>query len=268
MKLRDIMTRFPQTIGSDEKLLYAREMMLWGQLRHLPVVDGDRLVGILSERDIAGYQARIGESLASNPNATVSMAMQPKPKTAHPDDSVTEAAARLAADRIGCLPITEEGRLVGLVTTTDVLVAEVRRAMEPAPGPLVEEVMTRDPEVIHEDDRVLDAAARMQQKRIRHLPVVDGDRRVLGMLSDRDIRGTIGDLATAFERGARGSSLDALRVRDAMSSPAITTSPTETCANAARAFMYHWANALPVVDADNRLVGIVSYLDLLRLLAA
>lgn len=55
--------------------------------------------------------------------------MSAPPQTAGLDDSVTDAACRLAAARIGALPIVDQDRLVGLVTTTDVLEAEVRRAM-------------------------------------------------------------------------------------------------------------------------------------------
>ena len=61
--------------------------------------------------------------------APVGVAMVPSPQTAHPDDSLTEAAARLANARIGALPIVELGALVGIVTVSDVLDAEVRTAM-------------------------------------------------------------------------------------------------------------------------------------------
>jgi CBS domain-containing protein len=265
MKLRDIMRRNPQTIAPDERLLYAREMMLWGQLHHLPVVAAGKLVGIISDHDIAAHQARSGRGLASSDD-TVAKVMNSEPKTAHPDDSLTEAVGRLGASRIGCLPVVEQGHLLGIVTTTDVLAAEVRRSMTPPSGPYVAEVMTTDVLTIHPDDRVLDAAARMQVNRIRHLPVVDSEGEVIGMLSDRDIRTAVGDPLTAFDRDGGGPDFDALRVGQAMSAPAITTTPQESCAAASRAFIAHSASALPVVD-DGRLVGIVSYIDLLRVLA-
>lgn len=268
MKLRDVMRQFPQTVDPDERLLYAREMMAWGQFRHLPVIDGGRVVGLLSERDIAAHQARTGESLASSPGDTVIMAMTPEPQTAHPDDSVTEAMARLAGDRIGCLPVVDKGSLVGIVTTTDLLAAEVRSAMRPSPkGPPVAEVMTAEPATAHADDPLLDAAAVMQQRRIRHLPVVDGEGRVLGMLSDRDVRTLIGDPATAFDPVAREGRGRELRVQDAMSRPAITVQSTDSCATASKAFLTHSVSALPVLGEHGRLIGIVSYLDLLRVLA-
>lgn len=262
MKLRDIMQRFPQTVRPDDKLTIARDIMLWGQFRHLPVLDQGKLVGVLSERDIAAHQARTGESLASSPDDTVAMAMQREPHTAHPDDSITEAAARMASEKVGCLPILDRGELVGLVTTTDILAAEVRKSMSSKDGLTVDEVMTRAPITVRPDDGLLDAAAKMQTQHIRHLPVVDSDNKVVGVLSDRDVRTAVGDPTRAFEDDT--SSLNDLKVRDVMSSPAITTTKQTTCKEVAQLFVTRDAGAVPVIGHDERLIGIVSYIDILR----
>jgi len=264
MKLRDIMQRFPQSVRPEDTLVAARDIMLWGEFRHLTVLDEGRLVGVLSDHDIAAHQARTGESLASSPGDTVRMAMEQEPPTAHGDDSVVEAAARMAADRISCLPILETGDLVGLVTTTDILAAEVRRATTPASGPSVSELMSHKPETVHPDDLLLDAAAKMQVNRIRHLPVVDGDNHVLGMLSDRDVRTAVGNPATALDSDS--VRLNELRVRNVMSSPALTATPTQSCREIAHVFITQSTSAMPVVDQNERLMGIVSYIDLLRTL--
>jgi CBS domain-containing protein len=122
--------------------------------------------------------------------------------------------------------------------------------------------MTRDPKIAHADHYLLDAAARMSQYKLRHLPVVDGDNHVIGMLSDRDVRACIGEPSRAFGEDLSVSAMS-LRVRHAMSSPAVTTTAEQSCASAARAFVDLKASSVPVVDEKNRLVGIVSYLDLL-----
>jgi CBS domain-containing protein len=194
--------------------------------------------------------------------------MQASPQTAGPGDSVTEAAARMADARIGCLPITSRGELVGIVTTTDILAALVHDAMEPAPveGPVVADLMTRDPITVHRDDHLLDAAARMRNAGIRHLPVIDAELHVIGMLSDRDLRTVIGDPSRALEAG-RTTRVDDLRVADAMSSPVTTTAMDARGAEVARYFIDHSISAVPVVDDDDRLVGIVSYIDILRVMA-
>ncbi|MCG8422858.1 MAG: CBS domain-containing protein [Proteobacteria bacterium] len=272
MKLRDIMRRFPKTVNVDDTLEFARDMMVWMELRHLPVTRDGKLVGVLTERNLAVYQAAIGDSYSTSMGDKVESAMQPEPQTAHPDDPVVEAAGRMAAAKIGCLPITEKGALIGLVTTTDLLAAQVRNAMEPPhrAGPTVGDVMTHDPLAVHPDDYVINAAARMQQRNIRHLPVVDGDRTVLGMLSDRDVRAAIGDPTRALDSEAEESpdeTLHRLRVRDAMTRPVVTTTPDQSCAAMAREFVSLRGSAVPVTNKDGRLIGILSYIDILRGLA-
>jgi acetoin utilization protein AcuB len=106
----------------------------------------------------------------------------------------------------------------------------------------------------------------MFQYRIRHLPVIDGDGHIVGMLSDRDVRSTIGDPARAVD-DETGLPSTLLRVQDAMSSPAAVTNAFESCGSAARALIDLHVGAVPVADENNHLVGIVSYVDLLRAFA-
>jgi CBS domain-containing protein len=269
VKLSDMMNRFPQTITAGDSLYRARDLMAWGGYRHLPVVEpeSNKVIGILSQSDIAQHQATTGQSLDASTADTVAMAMTASPETANPDDSLTEAAARMASHKIGCLPITERGKLVGLVTTTDVLAAEVREAMRPMrDGPSVGDFMTRNVHFAHSNDRLLDAAAKMQQKHVRHLPVVDVKGRVVGILSDRDVRAALGDPSRVLEK-TWSLQAELLHVKDAMSTPAITTTPDQSCVAAAGHFVGLSASAVPVVDADNNLLGILSYLDLLRAFA-
>jgi acetoin utilization protein AcuB len=263
------MNRYPTTVSQIDTLLDARELMLRGGFRHLPVLDDNqRLVGVLTEGDIARHQSRTGESIWSSPTDSVEMAMTRKVHTAGPKDTLTESAARMALEKVSCLPVTEYGRLIGLVTTTDVLAAEARASLESVgrPGPRVGEVMTVEPQTVHPEDHLLDAAARMFQYRIRHLPVIDGEGHVIGMLSDRDVRSTIGDPTKAVVDDS-GFPATLLRVQDAMSQPATVTSAAESCRVAAKALVDLHVGAVPVADENNFLVGIVSYEDLLRAFA-
>ncbi len=128
MKLREIMRASPQTVVETTRLGEAQRLMSTLGIRHLPVVSDGRLCGILSSRDILAYRA----TTAFREDwwrAPVSAAMIRSPQTANPEDSLTEAAGRLARSRIGALPVVERGLLIGIVTVTDVLDAEVRVAM-------------------------------------------------------------------------------------------------------------------------------------------
>lgn len=128
MKVREIMKSAPITVTESTPLGDAARTMTEHHIRHLPVVRGQRLCGILSERDVLHYRAASvsGEDWWQAP---VTAAMIASVQTAAPDDSLTEVAGRMANSRIGALPIVERGTLLGLITVTDVLEAEVREAM-------------------------------------------------------------------------------------------------------------------------------------------
>lgn len=128
MKLRDIMKREPITASELTRVGEAQRLMRTNQIRHMPVVRDGRLLGIVSERDLLAYHAAMGAD-RDWWRPRVTEVMSTPAQTAGPDDSITEAAGRLAAARIGALPIVELGRLIGLVTITDILDATVQSAM-------------------------------------------------------------------------------------------------------------------------------------------
>lgn len=266
MKVKDSMSRRPQTVSPDATLVDARELMLWGKIRHLVVTSDMDIVGIISARDIADHQARTGESIYSNPSDTVSVAMTDSVETIGPYDELREASYRMAARKLGCLPVVEDGELVGMLTTNDVLASTSCPVVpEDNNRPTVLDAMTESPKTINEGDALLEAVARMQEFQIRHLPVVDSEHVVVGMLSDRDLRTAFGNPQEVL---SQWSSSDArLRVRDWMTSPALTATPTDDCISTARRFAKSSIGALPVVDPDGHIIGILSYVDVLRALA-
>lgn len=137
------------------------------------------------------------------------------------------------------------------------------QASQPQPTALrVAAVMTPRPVTCHPDDYLLDAAARMEQNRVRHLPVVDGRGALLGMLSDRDVRDAIGDPARWMEDS--DTRLEDLRVGGAMSTPALTISVDRPLSEAIQYLVDREVSALPVVDHKGILAGILSYIDILK----
>ena len=105
-----------------------------------------------------------------------------------PDATVGEAIARMMDSHVGSVAVCEGPRLVGIFTERDVLrlAAEGREF----PDLKVEDVMTRHPVVASPDLRIVDAAEMMGERRIRHLPVVEGDN-LLGMIGIRDVLRTL-----------------------------------------------------------------------------
>lgn len=122
------MTAQPHTIGDDQTLADARERMHHFNIRHLPVLHGGHLVGVVSTRDIAMVEALPGVDITV---VTVDEAMAEEPWTVGPDAGLAEVATTMAERRIGTAIIVEGGdsdRVVGVFTTTDALRALAKLA--------------------------------------------------------------------------------------------------------------------------------------------
>jgi CBS-domain-containing membrane protein len=261
-RVGEVMTRRLVTIGPEQDLVFANSLMSWSNVRHLPVVRDGALVGVLSDRDLARGRPPMGEP---DPMALVADIMRSPPETASPDDDLGEAAARMAACRIDCLPVVDDGRLVGILTTTDVLAERGKLFFKDGrvPVPSVATVMRPAVERVTPDEDLLEATGTMIAERIRHLPVVDDEGRLVGMLSDRDVRSAIGDPFEALASADRGRGAE-LRVEDAMVRSPIRIGREASLADLTSCLLDERVGAVPVVDDDDYLVGIVSYIDLLR----
>jgi acetoin utilization protein AcuB len=120
--IRNFMTPAPHAIGRDQPLSRAHQRMRAFNVRHLPVLDGGKLVGILSQRD-----AFFVETLRDvDPAAiTVEDAMSTDVYVVTPDAPLEEVAAEMAHRKYGCAVIAEGSRIVGIFTTVDALYALV-----------------------------------------------------------------------------------------------------------------------------------------------
>lgn len=264
MILKNFMTTNPVAVCPDDSMDRAAQIMAWTETQHLPVIMGDgRLVGVISERGLLEYRL---ERPYSDPKETpLSQAMHTAPQTAGPESSMTEVAARLAQNDIGCLPVTEMGKLVGFVTRSDVLAAEVSASMskgEFEPQLTAADIMTESPWKVGPEYYFLDAARLMQRAKVRHLPVVDENSFILGILSDRIVSAVIGSF---LEIGPEADPLLVeLKARDAMFEHPLVVLATEGRAELAELFVLHRASAVLVATEQGVLQGIVSYIDLLR----
>ena len=119
MLVLDAMTARPVTVSPEATVAAAVSAMRRGRFRHLPVVAGTELVGVVSERDLEtwpGAGVEVAESLAERPVAEV---MTSQPVTVWPDEPVEVAARLLVDNAIGCLPVVAEEGLVGILTVSD-----------------------------------------------------------------------------------------------------------------------------------------------------
>jgi acetoin utilization protein AcuB len=125
MLVRDIMRSPVITVEAGATLAEAYETMQTRHFRHLPVVQEDRLVGIVTDRDLRFATSSLHPT-PFDADARIEDVMSRAPTTAMPLDPVEEAARLMRERKIGCLPVLEDDRLVGIVTGTDLLDAVVQ----------------------------------------------------------------------------------------------------------------------------------------------
>jgi CBS domain-containing protein len=120
----EIMTGSPVTLKPEDTLDLANDVISLGRIRHIPVVENRRLVGLLSERDLMGA-AVFGLKQKSKSSLLKSFlikdVMKKRVVTVTPETSIQDAAHLMADKKIGCVPVVSGGAIVGLVTTTDIL---------------------------------------------------------------------------------------------------------------------------------------------------
>ena len=109
-----------------------------------------------------------------------------EPVPAVPSDTVREASKKMAEGNVGCVVIVEDGKPTGVFTERDLL-RRVMLADQRTDEVAVREVMTSDLITLNGDDDTRRAQALMRKHHIRHMPVVDSDGKLLGVLSIRDL---------------------------------------------------------------------------------
>lgn len=119
------MTRGVVTLGPNDKLTTADDVMRLGRIRHMPVVDDGELVGIVSQRDLfrgtllraLGYGRGVEDRVLDA--MFVKDAMTTEVATVGPDTPLAEAAGLMLERKIGCLVVADEGELLGILTEAD-----------------------------------------------------------------------------------------------------------------------------------------------------
>lgn len=125
--VRDVMSSPVTTVPHTARLLEAVLALRSASLRHLPIVDGDKVVGVISDRDVQRYAPSLlakitpEEYNAIFENTPLERVMTRDPVTVSPDATVREAAEVMHEGKLGCLPVVEDGHLVGIITKADML---------------------------------------------------------------------------------------------------------------------------------------------------
>jgi CBS domain-containing protein len=125
LSVAELMTANPHTLGPDDSLSQARAMMAEQHIRHIPIIDEQgTLVGVVSQRDVlaAADSSVLDDNTAHEQEeryVALSAIMTAPVQTVEQSASLRGTAIHLQSNRLGCLPVTREGRLVGIITDSD-----------------------------------------------------------------------------------------------------------------------------------------------------
>jgi len=151
------MMRNPVFVDENDSMKKAMDLLKDREIRHLPVLkDGEKLVGIVTERDIKqaspspATALEIREIYYLLDKVKVKQIMTRRPYTISSTAPIEEAALIMREKRIGCLPVVEEGRLVGILTETDILDAFIESMGVSGPGYRMELALPNKPGMLYE----------------------------------------------------------------------------------------------------------------------
>jgi acetoin utilization protein AcuB len=140
MQVSEFMTTDVTTVQETDSLLDATMIFVRSTLRHLPVLREKKLVGVVTERDVKQFSPSILSGISPDEYNTlmettpISRVMTRDPATVNPGQSMFEAVQILTTRRIGCLPVVDNGELMGILTNTDMLRQLARMLEVPVTG--------------------------------------------------------------------------------------------------------------------------------------
>jgi CBS domain-containing protein len=131
----------------------------------------------------------------------VSEAMTKDVRVANPDDTIRKAARTMASIDAGVLPVGENDRLIGMITDRDIAIRGIANGK--GPKAKVRDVMTEDVKYCFDDQEIEDVTRNMADIQVRRLPVLNRDKRLVGILS-------LGDIATSRDGKAANDALSGI----------------------------------------------------------
>jgi CBS domain-containing membrane protein len=265
LRVRDFMTRDLITMHPAQSLFVAEELMTLRQIRHVPVVDdAGALIGLITHRDLLAAQySAISQAPNFPANAHARDIMRPDVWTITSDTAAIEAAFTLGEHSFGCLPVVDDGKLVGIVTEADFLALLVGRygpgrRTTPRYDAPVHYYMSSPVHVVSPGDDLEDVQTLLSRHGISSLAVVE-DGNLVGVISQTDLlRVSFPRLAARRRVGARW--LPRRSVAEVMTTEVLTARPHDPVSLAARRMVENDVHRLFVVEGRS-LLGVLSTTD-------
>lgn len=268
--IRNWMSSPVKTISPDTRLFDARKMMDAEKIRALPVLKDGKLVGIVTRRgllrtDIPALNENAWTTDVDLKDAVVEEIMTKNPITVPASGPLPKAARVMLENKITAIPVVDDNRaMIGIITTSDIFRFILAELPDLKLDLRTREYMTSHVVTLGPDDSLLEAHRLMGAERIRALPVVE-DGELKGIITRTDLLSN--DNSRFLSRNNQEESLKVLTnsVSQIMITNVITITPETTLLDAARLMLENKFHSLPVLDAEKKLVGILTESDLFRM---
>jgi len=256
MKVEEVMSKSLICIDVNESVRNALKLMEKKHVSRLLVKREKKIVGIVTERDLAERLGSEKERKLSDAHVHVSSCYSDELITVEKDVEVKEVAGKMIEKGISSIVVTDKGSIVGIVTKTD-LIKVLKGCKEP-----LEKVMQKEVHRIEKGSRLLEARKMMIHYGIKKLLVVEKNK-LVGILTESDVAKALG----LFRKLAEGKHWDEkmrkILVDDVMSSHVITLKPKDTIDECVKLMLENDISGVPVVE-DGEIKGIATKTDLVR----
>lgn len=253
------------TIDKDQLLSDALDKMEKNEIAHIIVTDDDKLVGIISIRDIADRLGSTKTERISPKGLHVSSAMSMNVITIEPDRDVEDAANLMLKEKVGSLAVTtktkETEEIVGIITKMDL----VRRCLK-VDTIRVDQIMTQSPYYVNASDRVIHARKIMFENRVSTLPVFE-EGELVGIVDYGSIAKALAKFRESVAKHHQSERIRHFLVNQVMSTAPPSLKPDATVSEGARIMLNEKLKGIPVLDESDDLIGIITKTDMTKLVA-
>lgn len=261
--VKDICTRSVVTITPDETLDKASEKMFLHSISRLVVVKDNRPVGIITEKDITRYLTNITKPINQ---IKVSEIMKTPLITISLNDTVQNAARKMLEHNISSLVIVEDSELKGIITKLDIakFCSTLRGKW------LVKDFMTKNPISVSSFDTIFRVIELMVNNNISRVVVTDANNKPIGIITLADVIRSLPEVSfaklksTRIPKILRPLALKSIMVSTIMSRDLIVIKENADIADAAQLMVTYGISGLPVINDENKLVGIITKTDITR----
>jgi CBS domain-containing protein len=258
MKIKDIMQTKLITVDKDESLDKVIELMKKHDITKFPVLEKGKFVGIVSDEEIVSKLGAKRQRRILPSSLKVSSAMVKQIKSMRSATDLRELVDLCKKESVATIPVIDGDELKGILTKSDLL--KLVKSKKP-----LKEIMKREVYVVSPKDRLVHARRLMIDKGIERLPVLEVGK-VVGIISSMDIAIFLAYFKDHVPVKYQKARLKNLRVEDAMKRDVILTGENMPASKAAEIMKSKNVGCLPIVSSDNKIKGIISRTDLIRLI--